>query len=158
MRVWLGSPGGDPRPFGGALRASKTLRVLSNHQPRHRGSRVSPEGHTVPGRSASRVKSGGRCGFDSDRLVAILAPSGRTACVQNAARFVEPLSLTVLNRQPGARNLVGDAGFEPATSTMSTWRSTPELIALFANNSTADRALDRTSLYPGCQRLPRPSR
>ena len=26
--------------------------------------------------------------------------------------------------------LVGDAGFEPATSTMSTWRSTPELIAL----------------------------
>ncbi len=26
--------------------------------------------------------------------------------------------------------LVGDAGLEPATSTMSTWRSTPELIAL----------------------------
>ena len=26
--------------------------------------------------------------------------------------------------------MVGDAGFEPATSTMSTWRSTPELIAL----------------------------
>jgi hypothetical protein len=25
--------------------------------------------------------------------------------------------------------VVGDAGFEPATSTMSTWRSTPELIA-----------------------------
>ena len=26
--------------------------------------------------------------------------------------------------------LVGDGGFEPPTSTMSTWRSTPELIAL----------------------------
>ena len=26
--------------------------------------------------------------------------------------------------------LVGDPGFEPGTSTMSTWRSTPELIAL----------------------------
>ena len=31
--------------------------------------------------------------------------------------------------------LVGDAGFEPATSTMSTWRSTPELIALSYNYS-----------------------
>jgi hypothetical protein len=28
--------------------------------------------------------------------------------------------------------LVGDAGLEPATSTMSTWRSTPELIAPFS--------------------------
>ncbi len=28
-------------------------------------------------------------------------------------------------------NLVGDGGLEPPTSTMSTWRSTPELIALF---------------------------
>ncbi len=27
-------------------------------------------------------------------------------------------------------DLVGDGGFEPPTSTMSTWRSTPELIAL----------------------------
>ena len=27
--------------------------------------------------------------------------------------------------------VVGDGGFEPPTSTMSTWRSTPELIALF---------------------------
>ena len=25
--------------------------------------------------------------------------------------------------------MVGDGGFEPPTSTMSTWRSTPELIA-----------------------------
>ncbi len=30
---------------------------------------------------------------------------------------------------PGYRGLVGDGGFEPPTSTMSTWRSTPELIA-----------------------------
>ncbi len=30
-----------------------------------------------------------------------------------------------------SRELVGDSGFEPLTSTMSTWRSTPELIALF---------------------------
>ncbi len=28
------------------------------------------------------------------------------------------------------RKLVGDGGLEPPTSTMSTWRSTPELIAL----------------------------
>ncbi len=28
------------------------------------------------------------------------------------------------------RELVGDGGLEPPTSTMSTWRSTPELIAL----------------------------
>jgi hypothetical protein len=30
---------------------------------------------------------GGRCGFDSDRLPAILTPAGRTACVQNAIAF-----------------------------------------------------------------------
>ena len=31
--------------------------------------------------------------------------------------------------------MVGDGGFEPPTSTMSTWRSTPELIALFCRNT-----------------------
>ena len=32
--------------------------------------------------------------------------------------------------------MVGDGGFEPPTSTMSTWRSTPELIAqkIWENN------------------------
>ena len=31
--------------------------------------------------------------------------------------------------------VVGDGGFEPPTSTMSTWRSTPELIALFKSSA-----------------------
>ncbi len=34
-----------------------------------------------------------------------------------------------------APNLVGDGGLEPPTSTMSTWRSTPELIALLGKST-----------------------
>ena len=34
-----------------------------------------------------------------------------------------------VRRVPKVLKLVGDGGFEPPTSTMSTWRSTPELIA-----------------------------
>ena len=48
--------------------------------------------------------------------------------------------------------LVGDAGFEPATSTMSTWRSTPELIALITNFFVENRAFVRTNLMVRCQR------
>ena len=42
-----------------------------------------------------------------------------------------------INKSGLLQGLVGDAGLEPATSTMSTWRSTPELIARL---STSDRA------------------
>ena len=45
--------------------------------------------------------------------------------------------LIFINKSGLLQGLVGDAGLEPATSTMSTWRSTPELIARL---STSDRA------------------
>ena len=35
----------------------------------------------------------------------------------------------VQQARPARFELVGDGGLEPPTSTMSTWRSTPELIA-----------------------------
>ena len=38
--------------------------------------------------------------------------------------------------------MVGDGGLEPPTSTMSTWRSTPELIALGPNKSSRRSEFD----------------
>jgi hypothetical protein len=51
-----------------------------------------------------------------------------------------------INKSGLLQGLVGDAGLEPATSTMSTWRSTPELIARL---STSDRAFSPLSAQKG---------
>ena len=50
----------------------------------------------------------------------------------------------------GRRGLVGDGGFEPPTSTMSTWRSTPELIAPIKPTPRRRAAYD-TQAVPGAQ-------
>jgi hypothetical protein len=44
--------------------------------------------------------------------------------------FFKGISRFVAQKGQSREGLVGDGGFEPPTSTMSTWRSTPELIAL----------------------------
>ena len=50
---------------------------------------------------------------------------------------------------PVLLELVGDGGLEPPTSTMSTWRSTPELIARFVLVLRIDtRQLPRSTEMP----------
>ena len=93
-----------------------------------------------------REEIGGRCGFDSNCLRQFSPLRGALCASKSAAPICRTL---VPSHQEG---LVGDAGFEPATSTMSTWRSTPELIAQISSISIQKRALDRTSRTP-CLKL-----
>ena len=62
-------------------------------------------------------------------LVDISQPDLSTTVLGQRTAFGTP-SYRHGDNNRGRRNLVGDDGFEPTTSTMSTWRSTPELIAL----------------------------
>ncbi len=78
-----------------------------------------------PGRRPRRAQPAAHiCGvvlLAKDRAIAVEA----TPCIcalQTAQRHIELVRDSL--------KLVGDGGLEPPTSTMSTWRSTPELIAL----------------------------